>query len=112
MSFSRGSPNLDQPGRRIAVKTKLTRGQRVIRDYCKALEAKLFRLRNKVRLVTSEPVTGRNLTALRNTAAEVDELLYEIRLPRCMVCGCTHDEPCEDGCEWVRQGLCSACVEE
>lgn len=25
----------------------------------------------------------------------------------CQVCGCTDDMACEDGCEWLRPGLCS-----
>ena len=31
----------------------------------------------------------------------------------CKVCGCTDDDPCEDGCSWVEDlhTLCSACVE-
>jgi hypothetical protein len=27
----------------------------------------------------------------------------------CRVCGCKDDDPCEDGCYWVEEDLCSAC---
>lgn len=27
----------------------------------------------------------------------------------CRVCGCTQDDPCEGGCYWVEEDLCSAC---
>lgn len=29
----------------------------------------------------------------------------------CRVCGCTDDEGCVGGCEWVEVDLCSRCVE-
>lgn len=37
-------------------------------------------------------------------------------VPRCRVCGCTEDEPCEGGCYWVEDPeglgeLCSRCFE-
>lgn len=28
----------------------------------------------------------------------------------CRVCGCTDDTACADGCSWVEDDLCSACV--
>jgi hypothetical protein len=31
-------------------------------------------------------------------------------LPHCRVCGCTDDDACPDGCEWVERNLCSACA--
>jgi hypothetical protein len=30
----------------------------------------------------------------------------------CRVCGCTDDDPCDEGCEWVEDDLCSACAEK
>jgi ParB/RepB/Spo0J family partition protein len=30
----------------------------------------------------------------------------------CRVCGCTDDDACPDGCEWVEPDLCSACADE
>lgn len=30
---------------------------------------------------------------------------------RCRVCGCTEDNACDGGCEWVEPNLCSACAE-
>ena len=30
---------------------------------------------------------------------------------KCRVCGCSHYNPCEGGCWWVEQDLCSACEE-
>ncbi len=28
----------------------------------------------------------------------------------CRVCGCSNEDPCEGGCYWVEEDLCSACV--
>lgn len=28
----------------------------------------------------------------------------------CRVCGCSHYDPCEEGCWWVEPDLCSACA--
>jgi hypothetical protein len=46
------------------------------------------------------------------------ELLQEVLVRRCRVCGCT-DYDCSqcvektgDACSWVEADLCSACVEE
>ena len=30
----------------------------------------------------------------------------------CRVCGCSHHDPCPEGCWWVEPDLCSACVLE
>ena len=30
----------------------------------------------------------------------------------CRVCGCSNEDPCEDGCYWVEEDLCSACVDK
>jgi len=27
----------------------------------------------------------------------------------CRVCGCSNEDPCEGGCYWVKEDLCSAC---
>lgn len=32
--------------------------------------------------------------------------------PSCEICGCTDYAACEDGCFWMRPGLCSKCYEE
>ena len=40
-------------------------------------------------------------------------LLRELDLSdvqRCSACGCTEDNPCLNGCWWVRPDLCSACI--
>ena len=31
-------------------------------------------------------------------------------IQRCRVCGCTHYNPCDGGCWWVEDDLCSACA--
>ncbi|MEW9124336.1 MAG: hypothetical protein AB2421_16615 [Thermotaleaceae bacterium] len=31
---------------------------------------------------------------------------------KCRICGCTWYTPCEGGCYWVEEDLCSACVEK
>jgi hypothetical protein len=31
---------------------------------------------------------------------------------RCRVCGCSTFKPCDGGCEWVEEDLCSACAEK
>jgi hypothetical protein len=28
----------------------------------------------------------------------------------CRVCGCSHFDPCDEGCWWVEPDLCSACA--
>lgn len=30
----------------------------------------------------------------------------------CRVCGCSDDLACDEGCEWVEDDLCSACVDQ
>ncbi|MFA5376408.1 MAG: hypothetical protein WC455_11745 [Dehalococcoidia bacterium] len=30
----------------------------------------------------------------------------------CVVCGCTDDRACQEGCFWIARGLCSACVDK
>ena len=32
-------------------------------------------------------------------------------LPVCRTCGCSHHDPCEQGCGWAEDGLCTACAE-
>lgn len=29
----------------------------------------------------------------------------------CRVCGCTHHDPCPEGCGWAAEDLCTACAE-
>ncbi len=97
---------------------KLTPGQRVLKLLAKDIQSKLVRLRNKAALVELDPSPGRNLTSLRNTAAEMIDLLHKVAARRCRVCGCTqHDceqciEKTGDACTWVSLDLCSACVED
>ena len=31
---------------------------------------------------------------------------------KCRVCGCTWNSPCEGGCYWVEEDLCSKCAEQ
>lgn len=39
------------------------------------------------------------------------EVVEALRLEGiCRVCGCTDEEGCEGGCEWVEPDLCSKCV--
>lgn len=33
-----------------------------------------------------------------------------VAVRRCRQCGCTDQFPCEDGCTWVAEALCSQCV--
>jgi hypothetical protein len=37
-------------------------------------------------------------------------LANELELQRCRKCGCTQLEACPEGCSWVAEDLCSACV--
>lgn len=41
----------------------------------------------------------------------LEERLKEKEIQRCRVCGCTYYTPCEGGCYWVEEDLCSKCVE-
>jgi ParB/RepB/Spo0J family partition protein len=55
--------------------------------------------------------------ALRESGRGLPDDGEEDDVARCRVCGCTEDEPCEGGCEWVEdpldQGeLCSRCAGE
>ena len=36
--------------------------------------------------------------------------LAAVGIRACRGCGCTDDSACEEGCEWVEEDLCSACV--
>lgn len=48
---------------------------------------------------------------------ELDERMYQMMArdleveASCRVCGCSDDAPCEGGCEWVEEDLCSRCAE-
>lgn len=33
-------------------------------------------------------------------------------MPSCRACGCTEDDPCDEGCEWAEADLCSACAQK
>ena len=97
-------------------RTQLLKGQSQLKALCAELLTKLTRLRNKASLVIGDPIQGRNLTALRNTAAQVEPLLALICEPRCLVCGCTENDCSEcirrtgEPCTWIKPGLCSACA--
>lgn len=41
----------------------------------------------------------------------LEERLKEKEIQRCRVCGCTYYTPCEGGCYWVKEDLCSKCIE-
>lgn len=48
--------------------------------------------------------------------SEIKELLSQPFFKRiwyrvCRVCGCTQENPCDGGCYWVEEDLCSACSE-
>lgn len=30
---------------------------------------------------------------------------------QCVLCGCTDESPCTEGCVWAREDLCSRCAE-
>ncbi|HTB10971.1 MAG TPA: hypothetical protein VK752_05345 [Bryobacteraceae bacterium] len=51
---------------------------------------------------------------LRGLLAELplgeDEPVSQAR--RCRHCGCTDDEPCEGGCGWAAEDLCTSCVDK
>ncbi|HEY0410206.1 MAG TPA: hypothetical protein VGE42_08050, partial [Candidatus Dormibacteraeota bacterium] len=55
--------------------------------------------------------------ALRECGRGLADDGEEEDVTRCRVCGCTEDEPCEGGCEWVEDPLdegelCSRCAGE
>ncbi len=35
----------------------------------------------------------------------------DLHWPTCRVCGCWEHDPCEGGCFWIEEDLCSACDE-
>jgi hypothetical protein len=55
--------------------------------------------------------------ALRESGRGLPDDGEEDDVARCRVCGCSEDEPCEGGCEWVEDPLdegelCSRCAAE
>lgn len=55
--------------------------------------------------------TGPLYELVRRYQARIRELegqLGDVR--RCRVCGCTDEYGCDEGCYWVEEDLCSACV--
>lgn len=50
----------------------------------------------------------------RRKNAAADQPMRPRRIPgepACAVCGCTQNNACDGGCEWVGADLCSACLE-
>jgi hypothetical protein len=53
-----------------------------------------------------------------NYLNEMDERLFGERIPgeleldehQCEGCGCSQTNPCEGGCVWATEDLCSACA--
>lgn len=66
--------------------------------------------------MTRELITFELPEKLKATATIVED--EEEAEPTCRVCGCTEDEPCDEGCSWVpekedeRGPICSACDEK
>jgi ParB/RepB/Spo0J family partition protein len=61
--------------------------------------------------VRREKATGKKPAArARPQAEDLDEDLQDQDVHACRECGCTEDTPCEGGCWWVEDDLCSACV--
>lgn len=65
-------------------------------------------------------LTYDSIEECRNTITEVIELFYGNQLEDtfdpftspCKRCGCTWNNPCEDGCYWVSEWICSSCATE
>lgn len=41
----------------------------------------------------------------------LEKRLKDEEIQKCRVCGCTYYTPCEGGCYWVEEDLCSKCAE-
>jgi hypothetical protein len=93
-------------------KFKLTPGRKAFRDLARAAAGKLTRLRNRIGLLESSPGNDGRIRAVRQTAAELVELLDELAARRCLSCGCSDQESCVGGCAWVGPELCSSCKED
>jgi len=73
-----------------------------------------------------EDLAGQLLEALERAAAAERQLLNLetelveqrclaaaiLRIRCCHSCGCTDTQPCEEGCWWMTDDLCSACAEK
>lgn len=55
------------------------------------------------------PLSETQLVDAENLERLLD--LVDRRDPACVVCGCTEDRPCPDGCGWVMPGWCSSCAD-
>jgi ParB/RepB/Spo0J family partition protein len=68
------------------------------------------------RVDDDHPIDELAREALRESGRDlVDDGEEEEDVARCRICGCTEDEPCEGGCEWVEDPvelgeLCSRCA--
>lgn len=49
------------------------------------------------------------MECLAAKVAELREQVGQLDGDACRVCGCTEHTPCEDGCWWVEEELCSSC---
>jgi hypothetical protein len=58
------------------------------------------------------PEDVEDMLGLENKIGIVTEEPLELELEECVICGCTEDHACEEGCHWVAPGLCSACAEK
>lgn len=48
--------------------------------------------------------------ALEDEVFDLDPEDLEGAGPRCVGCGCTEDNPCDGGCIWASETLCSRCA--
>jgi len=81
-------------------------------DSCKKAELVKVFLESGVDLAGRVPreILGENVH--KNSGASRDDGGPVFDEQVCRVCGCTRDNPCEGGCFWVEDDLCSACAAE
>ena len=61
-------------------------------------------------MIRAQWVRQRKRGATELTFREWCTQLLTMSVRDCIVCGCTDDDACDEGCSWVSYDLCSACV--
>jgi len=67
----------------------------------------------------ADPILRQRVAPRQVDDAELEREMFELEgaeapfpeYRHCRECGCTDDDACEGGCEWVEDDLCSRCAE-
>lgn len=61
-------------------------------------------------VIDQQDADGINDEIVLHMTARARTLLACNRVQRCRVCGCTHNDACENGCAWAARDLCTKCL--